>query len=733
MNPKNWNYTRKAVVAASVCALLLTTLALWTSKSVDQASQHAAGGQSGKLRHVVDADAVYMAVQQVRLAEQAWRINPGETTLSDWSTQADGVKKAAARPESSGAVGKALENYRKAFDAQAQKIARRGWSDETGARAELRKNVRELIAVLQANDLESIHGHLMSARRWEKDYHRTGEDIFRAILDKELVALNANIGRLPAAVPWVASFKKSLADYRDGLTRMGAATTDSAERQTAYAAVHQAGNEAEKSFAAHYIPGAGQLGLSLLTAANEKIRHSASDALAKTLDDIARSTRDTGAAQETKNELNAAVERCRLAGAAWSAANDDYYAAEAATATAVATLDSAARGLAKAARNAQPAGTVALAGKEPQSAMGHILLIIGCMVVIAVTLSHGVQVNGRLTDTLNRSVSSLAVSSNEIDIASKQISTSSQGLADSSSDQAASLEESSASLEETSSMTQRNAENAEAARRLSSETRQAADLGGEQVQQMSTAMDGIKASSDNISVIIKTIDEIAFQTNILALNAAVEAARAGEAGMGFAVVADEVRSLAQRCAKAATETAEIIEDSVSKNDQAIEISARVAEGLEQIRDKARTVDELVSGIATASVEQSQGIQQIAKAISQLESVTQNNAAGAEENASASHTLASQAAILKNVVCELKDSADGLDEGVSQRSGRDYAPVLAAAPSRSPNGFHAPGENGRSQPAAGGGMDDHGAWFTPDDSFELNSTNGNGSVNRLARL
>jgi methyl-accepting chemotaxis protein len=176
--------------------------------------------------------------------------------------------------------------------------------------------------------------------------------------------------------------------------------------------------------------------------------------------------------------------------------------------------------------------------------------------------------------------------------------------------------------------------------------------------EMKQAMDGIKAASANIAKIVRTIDEIAFQTNILALNAAVEAARAGEAGAGFAVVAEEVRSLAQRSANSAKETAEKIEDSVARSEHGVQISAKVAQSLDEILDKARKVDGLVAEIATASNEQSQGIGQVTIAVSQMDKVTQGNAAGAEESASASEELSAQAELMRDSVHSLQKLVGG---------------------------------------------------------------------------
>ncbi|MEO7600184.1 MAG: methyl-accepting chemotaxis protein, partial [Opitutus sp.] len=177
-----------------------------------------------------------------------------------------------------------------------------------------------------------------------------------------------------------------------------------------------------------------------------------------------------------------------------------------------------------------------------------------------------------------------------------------------------------------------------------------------------------------------TIDEIAFQTNILALNAAVEAARAGEAGAGFAVVADEVRSLAQRSAQSAKETATRIEDSVARSESGVLISGKVAESFAEIVTKAQRVDILVAEIATSSAEQSQGIGQITTAVSQMDQVTQSNAAGAEESASASEELSAQAAMMKRSVGELQRLVGGSPRAsgaVQQESAKNRAPSVRA--------------------------------------------------------
>jgi methyl-accepting chemotaxis protein len=247
-----------------------------------------------------------------------------------------------------------------------------------------------------------------------------------------------------------------------------------------------------------------------------------------------------------------------------------------------------------------------------------------------------------------------------------QVSQTSSALAEGSSEQAASLEETSASLEEISSMARRNAESAGRANELTRQTRTAVEAGTADVSAMNVAMDAIKASSDGIAKIIKTIDEIAFQTNLLALNAAVEAARAGEAGAGFAVVAEEVRALAQRSATAARETAGKIDDSVAKSRHGAEVCTKVASGLQQIAGKTREVDELVAEIARASTEQTQGISQVNTAVTQMDKVVQAGAARAEEGAAVAQELSAQSVLLQKTVEDLAQVVGGAKQSARNR-------------------------------------------------------------------
>jgi len=356
------------------------------------------------------------------------------------------------------------------------------------------------------------------------------------------------------------------------------------------------------------------------------------------------------------------IEACRAAAKAYQAAMDNFIVNwEAREALALKRGAAAAAVLAEAKNTAT--GSMETATKSSTAAavsLGNAstTMIVGLIVAAIVGVALAFFITRNITKVLKRISENLSMGAEQTVSAAAQVSSASQSLAEGASEQASSLEETSSSLEEMASMTRRNSENARKANELGKLAREAADNGVGNMQTMSAAMEAIKVSSDDIAKIIKTIDEIAFQTNILALNAAVEAARAGEAGMGFAVVADEVRNLAQRCAQAAKETAGKIEDAIAKTGQGVELSSKVAVGLNDIVDKVRQVDELVTEVSGASREQTDGITQINTAVSQMDKVTQSNAANAEESAAAAEELNAQAETLKQSVAELLQLVGG---------------------------------------------------------------------------
>jgi methyl-accepting chemotaxis protein len=288
-----------------------------------------------------------------------------------------------------------------------------------------------------------------------------------------------------------------------------------------------------------------------------------------------------------------------------------------------------------------------------------------------------------ITTSLTEVASQIADGAEQVFSAATQIKTASQMLAEGTSEQAASLEETSASTEEINSMARRNSENSRSAATLVNQSDEKFTDTNRSLKDMVLAMAEINASSDKIAKIIKVIDEIAFQTNILALNAAVEAARAGEAGMGFAVVADEVRNLAQRSAQAARDTAILIEESISKSDGGKLKVDHVAKAIKTITEQSSQVKTLVDEVHLGSEEQSRGIEQIGKAIMQMEQVTQRSAASAEESAAAAQQLSSQSAGLKEIVTRM-NRLIGIEETIRTAHQRPAAPTKPAAERRAVN-------------------------------------------------
>ncbi len=260
--------------------------------------------------------------------------------------------------------------------------------------------------------------------------------------------------------------------------------------------------------------------------------------------------------------------------------------------------------------------------------------------------------------SLHDAVAQVAQTVDQVSSASAQIAASSQAVAAGASEQAASLEQTTTSIESVSSMTRQAADNAQQANLLAKAARAAAAEGSSAVEQMQGAMGKIKASAEGTSQIIRDINDIAFQTNLLALNAAVEAARAGEAGRGFAVVAEEVRSLALRAKEAATKTEELIRQSVKEAGEGEVSAQQVAGKLGEIASGVSKVSDIVAEIASGARAQSTGIEQVTRAIAEMDKVTQQNAASAEESSSAASELSGQAEELASMVAtfQLADHA-----------------------------------------------------------------------------
>ncbi|REC96306.1 methyl-accepting chemotaxis protein-1 (serine sensor receptor) [Kushneria indalinina DSM 14324] len=313
------------------------------------------------------------------------------------------------------------------------------------------------------------------------------------------------------------------------------------------------------------------------------------------------------------------------------------------------------------------------------------------------TLLHSL---GAMQKQLSHVVNDVRVNAESVGSASSQIASGNDDLSRRTQEQAASLEETAASMEEMTSTVKQNADNAAQANQLALNVRQQAREGSQVVEQTTLAMNEISTSSQKIAEIVGLIDSIAFQTNLLALNAAVEAARAGEQGRGFAVVASEVRTLSSRSADAAREIKTLVNDSVTKVANGSELVNRSGQTLGGIVESINKMTDIVAEIAAASREQSTGIDQVNQAISQMDSVTQQNAALVEEAAAASRSMEQSARVLREQVAFFKVSHGGtkgrapvpvasrvMEKPVSHKSPAPAAstrsPASPASPARKP--------------------------------------------------
>jgi methyl-accepting chemotaxis protein len=297
-------------------------------------------------------------------------------------------------------------------------------------------------------------------------------------------------------------------------------------------------------------------------------------------------------------------------------------------------------------------------------------IIVSSGIGLIIIFFLGIYSVNSIVKPINRVIVGLSGGAEQVTAASAQVFSASQQLAEGSSEQASSLEETSASMEQLAAMTTQNANHAQQAKAMMGEVQRIVNNVNVNMNNMADAIANVTKSSEETGKIIKTIDEIAFQTNLLALNAAVEAARAGEAGAGFAVVANEVRNLAMRAAEAAKTTSDLIENTIKGVIHGNELTRLTKEAFKENIEISAKIGSIIDEIATASQEQSHGIEQINKAITEMDKVTQQTAAHAEESTNSSEEMTAQAEKLKFFVRDLSVLISGNTNGDSEESQHD---------------------------------------------------------------
>ncbi|MCP4375921.1 MAG: hypothetical protein GY794_07080, partial [bacterium] len=562
------------------------------------------------------------------------------------------------------------DEYLTAFKDMVKSCEIKGLNHTTGLQGKFRTAAGALAVDLQKHQLDEVYVSLLLVRRYEKDYMRTKSDKYKTKFLAAVKTYKTILGKSTCEKTSKDVQQKALTAYSNAFNAYLVAKTPEDMDKT-YNGMRTQASVMETAIKSAHVPRTKALLLDIRKNEKDYLLRSDVKYVKKTHAACAKLI----ATCEQAGVLKEHVEAVKTAVTGYQQSFDALVDEDGKIATLVATMRKAVHAIepAVAAIHEHALESVEQASEKTTSEANTLALTAMCIsigagivgVMLAFVITRGI------TKPINQIVQGLTAGAEQTSSASGQVASASQSLAQGTSEQAASIEEVTSSIEEMTSMTKQNATNADEAKSLSANATAGTGKGTEAMGRMSVAIEDIKTSSDETAKIIKTIDEIAFQTNLLALNAAVEAARAGEAGKGFAVVAEEVRNLAQRSAQAARDTAEMIEGSVKNADNGVIISKEVASLLEDIAGDNGKVNDLVAEIAAASNEQAQGIDQINTAVSQMDQVTQSNAANAEESASAAEELSAQAEQLGSMVIELQGMVGGsaADSGSSFKADR----------------------------------------------------------------
>ncbi len=574
-----------------------------------------------------------------------------------------------------GALAKKIEtavgDYQVAFHKVAEGWQRKGLTHNEGRQKEFRQAAHDLSKELAGYQLEDLKLALLMVRRYEKDYKLTGKDKYLGKWEGAVEKYAELLGTSKCLKEKKDIQGTALNSYRSLIPIMASAK-GAEEKEATYQELRSLAHDMEAAINSSNLPEAKALLLEIRKQEKDyMLRYSFKDAegkysnrdkyVNKTHQAIASLRKgcadagDLGFEDRYSATINSLLSQYSKAFDAMVAEDDNIQELSGLMRTASYKVEPLTQEVMTLAKEANDSAMKEMSDMAASKTMG--MITIGGIAVI-LGMGIGIFLTRAITKPIYQVIESLRSGSSQISSASAQMSEASQQLASGASEQAASLEETTATIEELSSSARSNAEDSMSGEKVASKVFQVSNRGQEAMTGMNQAMESIKESSAETAKIIKVIDEIAFQTNLLALNAAVEAARAGDAGKGFAVVAEEVRSLAGRCAEAAKDTATLIDESNTNSDNGLVACDNVGKILEEVSSGVTEFRDLISRVKSTSAEQSNNMGELSQAVSQIDQLTQSNAANSEETASTSEELSAQATALYSVVNVLVEIVEG---------------------------------------------------------------------------
>lgn len=536
----------------------------------------------------------------------------------------------------------AANEYQSVFHQLVSSWETRGLDHKSGLQGKFRKSAHALADSMKKINVGELYLVHLQIRRYEKDYVRTERDIYKTRFLNTISTYNKILAESSIDDESKSAQETAIKKYSDAFKSYISAGNNKSLQKKFYSVMQSEAHNIESAIKGIYVPGSGELLLEIRKHEKDYLLRGSEKYITKTNDTI-RLLRNLIISQDIlkthQDNMVTLLDKYQTDFNALVSESNTIQNFTATMRNSVHKIEPIVTELQKkssetAAIKSSGIMSKALSFSSIASITGLIAVIAGILVSIFITKS--------ITGPVSKVIEGITDGTSQVTAASGQVSGASQSLAEGASEQAASIEETSSSLEEMSAMTRQNADNANEADGLMKNAETLVNKASDSMSQLTLSMKEISKASEETSKIVQTIEDIAFQTNLLALNAAVEAARAGESGAGFAVVADEVRNLAMRAAEAAKNTSDLIEGTVKSVNNGATVVSSTEEAFSEVASTTKKAGILVKDITAASTEQAEGIEQINKAVSVMDKVTQQSASTSEEAAAAAEELNAQA-------------------------------------------------------------------------------------------